>query len=213
MARAQETSRREEHPLFARVWSRVAGFVVPEQRRRELLAGATGRMLEIGAGDGRSFAHYPAAVTELVAIEPEPRLRQIASAAARRAKLPVTVLDGSAESLPIADGELDGVVSSLVLCSVSDQAKALSEMRRVLRPDGELRFYEHVVSDRQATRALQSGLDASGVWPRLGAGCHLARDTLSAIAEAGLELERVQRTYAGPGEYGVPFVLGLARRP
>lgn len=212
MVRTQAAPQRDEHPVFARLWSRVSGFVVPDERRRELLAGTAGRVLEIGAGDGRSFAHYPASVTELIAIEPEPSLRASARAAAAAAKLPITVLDGSAESLPIADGQLDCVVSSLVLCSVADQAAALTEMRRVLRDAGELRFYEHVVSERQATRIVQSGLDASGVWPRLGAGCHLARDTLAAIATAGMEVERVRRMYAGPREHGVPFVLGLARR-
>lgn len=200
------------HPVFARVWSRISGTVGSDRRRVQLLAGLRGQVLEVGAGDGRNFAHYPPEVREVLAVEPEPYLRRRAREAARTAPVPVTVLDGSAEALAFEDGSVHGVVSSLVLCSVSDQQLALAELRRVLAPDGELRFFEHVLARRRLGRALQAGLDGSGVWPRLGAGCHLSRDTLGAIAAAGFTVEQLRRFSSGPGPLGLPFVLGSARR-
>ena len=112
--------------------------------RRRLLAGLTGRVLEVGAGNGLNFQHYPAAVTEVLAIEPEPYLRRLALAAARRAPVPIRVVAGTAEALPALDGAVDVVVASLVLCTVTDLDQALAETRQVLRPGGKLRFYEHV---------------------------------------------------------------------
>ena len=111
-----------EHSRFARVYPAVAARA--DRRgaaghRRRLVEGLAGRVVEVGAGNGRNFAHYPAAVTEVVAIEPEPTLRALAASASH--SVPVTVLDGVAEALPFADGELDAAVVSLVLCSVPDQ--------------------------------------------------------------------------------------------
>src|SRR5271166_2836637 len=91
----------ERHPLFARFWSRVSGTVVSHRHRAELLSGLRGRVLEVGAGDGRNFGHYPAEVSEVVAVEPEPYLRDLAFDAARRAPVAITVLDGTAELLPL----------------------------------------------------------------------------------------------------------------
>lgn len=200
------------HPLFARWWSRVSGRIVAPRRRAELLAGLNGRAVEVGAGDGRNFAHYPASLSELIAVEPEPYLRHLAGRAAGACALPITVLDGTAEQLPLEDRSCQAAVSSLVLCSVGDQQAALAELRRVLVPGGELRFFEHVRASGRIGRAVQGGLDGSGVWPQLGAGCHLSRDTLAAIERAGFEVRRFRRFHSGPGSLGVPFVLGLATR-
>ncbi|HLI60290.1 MAG TPA: class I SAM-dependent methyltransferase [Solirubrobacteraceae bacterium] len=187
-------------------------LVGPEQQRRELLADLHGRVLELGAGEGRNFALYPATVQEVIAVEPEPYLRQHAVRAAQAAEVPVTVLDGSADELPVAVGSCDAAVASLVLCTVPDQARALAALREVLVPSGELRFYEHVLADHAVTARLQRLLDHTGAWPRLGAGCHLARDTQAAIEQAGFRIEAIQRSSFGPGPFGVPFILGRARR-
>jgi len=95
---------------------------------------------------------------------------------------------------------------------VSDQRTVLAELHRVLVPGGELRFFEHVVAERSVGQAVQRSLDRTGIWPQLGAGCHLARDTVGAIAAAGFVVERVKRFSSGPGSLGIPFVLGSARR-
>jgi SAM-dependent methyltransferase len=199
-----------EHPLFARVWARAAKIVGTEEQRRELLAGLHGRVLELGAGEGRNFALYPTSVQEVIAVEPEPYLRERAVRAAQAADVPVTVMDGSADELPVAAGSCDAAVASLVLCSVPDQARALAALRQALTPCGELRFYEHVLADHPLTARLQRLLDHTGAWPRLGAGCHLARNTQAAIEQAGFRLEAIQRFSFAP--FQIPFILGRARR-
>jgi len=199
-----------QHPLFARFWSRVSGRVGSERQRTQLLAGLRGRVVEVGAGAGRNFALYPPGVSEVLAIEPEPYLRGLAERAAASAPVPVRVLDGLAESLPVEDAACDAAVTSLVLCSVADQAVALAEVRRVLTAAGELRFFEHVRAHHPIGVHLQSRLDSSGVWPRLGAGCHLSRDTVKSIALAGFSVSELRRIPGGPGGLGIPFVLGAA---
>jgi len=197
-------------PFFAWTWKRTACRVVPPKRRRELLAGLGGRGIEVGIGTGASLGFYPETVASLDAIEPEPELRAIAERAAQLARLPVTVSAGTAEATGRGDGLFDFAVCSLVLCSVADPEAALAEIRRVLRPGGELRFYEHVAADHPLTCSVQRGLDRSGVWPALAGGCHLARDTAATIAAAGFEVTRLQRFMSGPQSVGVPFLLGHA---
>jgi ubiquinone/menaquinone biosynthesis C-methylase UbiE len=206
-----------EHPRFARMYLRMAPRAEERgasEHRRRLLAGLQGRVVEVGAGSGLNFAHYPATVSEVIAIEPEPTLRAAAADAANEAPVAVRVLPGTADELPIGDGELDAAVASLVLCSVPDQARALGEIRRVVRPGGELRFYEHVVAGRQPQRAILQLADRSGLWPKLAGGCHPARDTGAAIAAAGFEIESCERFPFSPGalQPGIPHILGVARR-
>jgi ubiquinone/menaquinone biosynthesis C-methylase UbiE len=143
-------------------------------------------VIDVGASTGTSFGHYPPAVERVVAVEPEPRLRQIAAAAARTAPVPVTVTDGLADALPAADASFDAAVVTFVLCPVPDQAAALQEIRRVLKPGGVLCFIEHVRADTAGLARIQRALDAR-VWPYLFGGCHLGRDTVAAIERAGLQ--------------------------
>ena len=161
----------------------------------------------MGAGNGRNFQHYPAEVQSIVAIEPEPYLRERAREAATQARAEVEVIDGSDSPLPFEDGSFDVAVASLVLCSVPDQQRALGELRRVLRPGGELRFYEHVIPNHPRWARAFRLADRSGVWPKLGAGCHCSRDTGAAIEQAGFEVERVRRLRFN----GIPHILGVAR--
>lgn len=181
------------HPLFARFYARMspkmeqAGYA---ERRDDLLAGLRGRVIEVGAGNGLNFAHYPPEVTQVLALEPEPHLRQIAERNARDAAVPVEVVDGTADHLPADDETFDAAIVSLVLCSVPDQGRALDEIRRVLRPGGQLRFFEHVRAHTPGLARVQRVLDAT-VWPTLGGGCHPNRDTRSAIENAGFQIQRI----------------------
>ena len=202
------------HPLFARLFDRLSPLMEREvgEHRDELLAGLTGRVVEIGAGNGVNFGHYPPTVEEVVALEPERYLRAKAQEAAGAVALQVIVRDGVADPLPLDTDEFDAAVASLVLCSVPDAGPALAELRRVLRPGGELRFLEHVRSDSPRKARIQERLDSSGVWPRLGGGCHCSRDTVAAIEAAGFAVERVRSFDMGPGWLHTnPHVLGLAR--
>lgn len=202
------------HPLFARLYDRTSPAMERElgERRDELLAELTGTVVEVGAGNGASFRHYPAAVSQLVAIEPERYLRERAERAAREAPVPVTVLDGLADALPLDDASFDAAVCSLVLCTVPDQATALAELRRVLRPAGELRFLEHVRAPSPCAARAQDLLVDSRIWPRLCGGCHCNRDTAAAIQASGFRIERTQSTDVGPGWLPTnPHLLGRAR--
>ncbi len=169
-------------------------------------------MLELGAGAGANFGLYPADVGEVVAVEPEPYLRGKAIEAAASAHVPVTVVDATADRLPAQDESIDVAVACLVLCSVPDQAAALAELHRVLRPGGELRFYEHVLSHTSGVALSQRIVDRV-FWPRAFGGCHTARDTPTAIADAGFVIERQRRVQVGPGFVpAATHVLGTARR-
>ena len=207
------------HPLFARYYARVS--VAAETRmgmagvRERLLAGLSGRVIEIGAGNGLNFAHYPGTVSEVVAIEPERRLRQLAVESALRSEVPVDVAPGAAEALPVKSEAFDAVVISLVLCSVRDVPRALGEVRRVLRPGGVVRFFEHGSGGGPAMRVTQRALDRT-VWPPLNGGCHLGRDPVGALRDAGFELgpyRRVLMPEKGPTLPTSFCVLGTAWRP
>jgi ubiquinone/menaquinone biosynthesis C-methylase UbiE len=206
-----------DHPWFARFLARAAALEERRggaEHRRRLLAGLRGRVIEIGAGTGVSFGHYPASVDEVLAVEPEPHLRALATEAARDAPVPVLVVDGVADRLPAGDASMDAGVVAGVLCSVPDQARALAELRRVVRPGGELRFHEHVAARAPRLAALQRALDAT-VWPRLNGGCRLTRDTEAAIAAAGFVVERRERFSFRPTLFATPVaprILGSARR-
>lgn len=207
---------RVSNPLFARLYALMARKERSQvrDRRRQLLAGLSGRVLELGAGSGANFAHYPASVSEVLAVEPEPYLRHKAIGAAAGSPVPITVLDGTADLLPAEDGSCDAAVACLVLCSVPSQPAALAELRRVVRPGGELRFYEHVLSPKPSVARSQRLVDRL-VWPHAFGNCHTARDTRAAIARAGWAIESEQRLWEPRCPVAVPVgehLLGVARR-
>lgn len=184
-----------------------------DARRRRLVARLTGRVVEIGAGTGLTFPHYPRTVSSVVAIEPDAGRRAVAERAARAARVPITVVDAVAEDVPMPDAAADAAVASLALCSVADPTRALAELRRVLRPSGELRFLEHVLAERGALRVLQRV--AAPLYSRGPNGCRIDRDTVASIARAGFTIEECDRFMHADGTFepAIPHVIGMARAP
>ncbi|MBI3200641.1 MAG: class I SAM-dependent methyltransferase [Myxococcales bacterium] len=178
--------------------------------RGELLASLAGDVLEIGAGTGANLAHYGDGVTRLVLAEPDPHMRKRLSRSVAERRARAEIIDAGVAALP---DSFDVVVSTLVLCSVPDLDAALAEIRRVLRPGGQLVFIEHVAADDQPERlAWQERLDP--LWVRIASGCHLTRRTDQAIERAGLEITSLTRQSL---RKALPFVRtsirGVAIRP
>ena len=183
------------HPVFARFYGRLSAGMERggvSEHRHKLLAGLSGSVLEAGAGNGLNFGHYPAAVTAVLAVEPEPYLRALAEQSAHRATTDITVTGGVAEHLPARHQQFDAVVATLMLCSVSDPALALREIHRVLRSGGELRFMEHVAAESAGLRRVQRIADAT-CWPACFGGCHASRDPVAAIAMAGFRIRELEK--------------------
>jgi ubiquinone/menaquinone biosynthesis C-methylase UbiE len=182
--------------------------------RTELLADVKGTVLEIGAGTGRSLPCYPMGLERLVLAEPDRHMRarleaRISAALARV----VEVIDAPAERLPLPDGSVDVVVSSLVLCTTPDPSRALAEVHRVLVPGGTLVFLEHVADDERPDR-LRWQRRLEPLWKHLAGGCHLTRRTHEAIADAGLALERIERTSMRKANPLIRrSIRGVARKP
>lgn len=183
--------------------------------RREVAGGATGRVLEIGAGTGANFAYYTDSAATVTAIEPDPFMARKARKRAQDAGRQIELREAPVEVLPFGDESFDTVVCTLVLCSVTDPAKALAELRRVLRHGGQLRFYEHV-RYRHPFGALAQDL-ATPFWRWVGAGCHPNRDTERAIREAGFLVQPVETTKPVPPlppmYFTRPHIKGVALRP
>lgn len=204
-----------DNPFFARVWTFLARHETEaiQRLRRENLAGLSGRVLEVGAGTGTNFEFYPDEVTEVVAVEPEPRLAAIAKEAAAAARVPVTVSTAAVEDFA-SGGPFDAVVCSLVLCSVGQPADVLRQLHSMLRPGGELRYLEHVASSGARAR-LQKLADAT-VWPRLLGNCHTHRHTEETIVGAGFQVSGARREWTMPQWVPLPvaeFAIGRAVRP
>src|SRR5260370_2354353 len=197
------------NPLFARYFARFGGR--NEERgnrelRQEMLAGLSGRVLEVGPGNGLNFPHYPPSVQEVVAVEPEPYLRSRAVGAAAAAPVPIRVAAGSAHELPAADGPFDAVGVSGLVYSVADPSAALTEFRPVLRPGGELRFYEHVRSRDVLFAGFQQA--AALLWPRPMGGGHVQRQTRAAI-DPVFTIEKIRRVRFPPDAWARPVGPGV----
>jgi SAM-dependent methyltransferase len=212
-------------PLYGSEQSRFARYLeqtetrhpdpVARDLRRQLLAGVRGRVLEVGCGDGRNFEHYPRAVSRVLAVEPDPNAREVAAERTAEARVPIEVVEGVASPLPAEDASFDAAVLVWVLCSVPDPAAALQELRRVLVPGGELRFYEHIRSGNAAFRALQRAGDRL-FWTRALGGCVTTRDSVRAIEEAGFELAALDRGFHSSTVLTItsaPYAVGVARNP
>jgi SAM-dependent methyltransferase len=179
--------------------------------RQDLLRRARGRTVELGSGTGLNLRYYPDDLDELILTEPEAAMRARLARTLRRGRCQARVLDASAQRLPFADGTVDTVVSTLVLCTVDAPDLALREILRVLRPHGRLLFLEHVRSESPRLAYWQDRL--AGPWRRFAEGCHCNRATVDLIRECGLELSHVQEaSWRGMPPIVRPLIAGVATR-
>jgi ubiquinone/menaquinone biosynthesis C-methylase UbiE len=205
------------HKWFAALYDRI---LASEEKkflgaiRAEMLRGVTGNVLEIGAGTGVNFQYYQPGA-HVTAIEPDPYMLQRARIRASEAHVDIDLRQLPAEELPFADASFDFVIDTLVLCSVRDPRKVLLEIRRVLKPGGELRLYEHV-RYKNPLAALSQDL-ISPAWQWFGAGCHPNRNTEQYLREAGFELNdvriRKELPPIPPMVFTRPHLQAVARRP
>ena len=188
-------------PVYEATWGRAfallydSAFTLAERRglrdvRKGLVGQSKGRVVELGAGTGLNLGHYGSDVSDLVLTEPDPhmagRLRRRVGALGLQA----TVVETAAEDLPLDDDSVDTVVSTLVLCTVTDPGRVLAEIARVLRPGGSLLFAEHVRSTSPRAARWQDRLNRSWSW--YACGCQCNRDTVSAIAGASFRVDDVR---------------------
>ncbi len=192
---------KREHPLFAGCYeamSKPAEWLGAKsgmnRMRSRLVSRLDGRILEVGAGNGMNFIHY-ADGARVVGVEPDREMLRRAIPRANAADARVSLVAADGEALPFASESFDAVVSCLVLCTVPDARRALAEMRRVLRPGGELHFVEHVRARPRWLASMQDAVDPG--WARVFAGCHPNRDTKSAIESAGFRIEKMNEGAGG----------------
>ncbi|GAA5154259.1 MULTISPECIES: class I SAM-dependent methyltransferase [Amycolatopsis] len=201
------------------VWERFGAFVYEPfihrgerlgmtERRAELLRGARGRVVEIGAGTGLNVRHYPREVDQVLLTEPVPAMyRRLSRRAAGRES--VHVVQTTADALPVPDHSVDTVVSTLVLCTVPEVDRVLAELVRVLRPGGRLLFCEHVRAEDTRLARRQSRL--AGPWAAFAQGCRCDRDTLGLIGRRFETLDVDTAAWRGMPSVVRPLVTGVAR--
>lgn len=202
--------------VWAGIWAAGYDFLgtrfarIEEPHRRRLVSDAPGDVLEVGAGTGFNFGYYRAA-SSVLALEPEEQMRRRAIRRAREAVVPIEVVAGDGERLEFEDASFDTVVFALVLCTIPHPDRALAEARRVLRPGGRVRFYEHVRSSDPAIARRQDRIDRP--WRIFNRGCHANRDTARTIEESGFRFEELERfDLAGAPKIVRPHIIGAAVR-
>jgi ubiquinone/menaquinone biosynthesis C-methylase UbiE len=168
--------------------------------RNRVVSNTTGRVLEVGIGSGLNLPFYGNTVAEIIGLEPSPKLVEMANKAARKTPIPLRLIEGTAEAIPIEDHSVDAVVTTWTMCSIPEIENALQEMRSVLKPGGQLLFVEHGRAPEPRVRWWQDHL--TPVWRRLSGGCHLNRAIDELIEHAGFRIERLDKGYmAGPNRY------------
>jgi ubiquinone/menaquinone biosynthesis C-methylase UbiE len=198
------------HHVFPWVLELVMSQRVFRKLRREALAPATGRVLEIGFGTGINLPYYPPGTRRLVGVDSNPGVSRLARRRARGSHIELEHHRLSAESLPFGDASFDTVVSTFTLCSIPDLQAALAEARRVLKPGGEFLYLEHGLSPDAAVARWQRRLNPA--WKVVGDGCHLDRDPTAELRRAGFDIDHVRNFYLPHGTKWAGYMyLGAAR--
>lgn len=214
-----DTSTRRELRPPSGAWLRIMALVYDpfvwmgelagmRQRRRTLVSGARGSVLEIGAGTGLNVGHYPDGVDELVLAEPEPAMRRRLARRVRQHDRAARIVDASAERLPLPDQSVDTVVSTLVLCTVTDPECALREIARVLRPGGQFLFIEHVRAKSSRLARWQDHLFVA--WRGFAGGCCCNRPIGDMIRGCGFDLVADDAVWRGMPRIVHPLIVGHA---
>lgn len=177
------------------------------EERTRWIPRAHGEVLEVGIGSGLNLAFYGSAATRVTGIDPSPRL--LAKARTRIGTMPVELVEASAEQLPFDARSFDSAVVTYSLCSIPDPARALAEVRRVLRPGGELVFVEHGLAPEPRVQRWQHRL--TPVWRRVGGGCHLDRDIASLLRAAGFDIADHSAAYTEGARWLSFTYQGVAR--
>jgi ubiquinone/menaquinone biosynthesis C-methylase UbiE len=178
--------------------------------RSRIVSAAAGRVLEVGAGSGLNLPFYGGSVKYVVGLDPSPRLLAMAREAANRSGKPLELVEGTAEAVPLEDRSVDTVVTTWTLCSIPDANRALNEMRRVLKPAGQLLFVEHGRAPDSGVRWWQDRL--TPMWKCLGGGCHLNRAIKDLIENAGFRIEQLDNGYMR-GPKPMTFMYEGSARP
>lgn len=201
------------HPCFAFLYDGLARLADQGElgtRRRVLLAAASGRVLELGSGTGENFKRYREGVEVVAAAEPDPYMLRRGRRRTAESRVPVRHLAAVGERLPFAEATFDTVVATLVLCSVDDPEAAAAEMRRVLRPGGQLLVLEHVRAASPALARWQDRLERP--WAAVAGGCHPNRDTVAVLARHGFDASGLAGFVLRPSVPVVaPHVQGITR--
>jgi ubiquinone/menaquinone biosynthesis C-methylase UbiE len=176
--------------------------------RQRIVPLAAGRVLEIGLGSGLNLPFYTDRATEVIGLDPHPKL--LAMASKKTTAVPSRIIEGSAECIPLEDKSVDTVISTWTLCSIPDVSTALREMRRVLKPDGRLLFVEHGLAPEKGVRRWQHRL--TPLWKRIAGGCHLDRPVPELVQNAGFEILRME-TGRIPGPKPMTFMYEGTARP
>ena len=178
--------------------------------RARVVPAARGRVLEMGIGSGLNLRFYGGDVTAVVGVDPSPEMLRLARPKAAAAPFPVEFVNRPGEALPFDDAGFDSVVTTWTLCTIGEPLRALVEMRRVLKPDGELLFVEHGRSPDRGVEAWQDRLNP--LWRRIGGGCNLNRRIDELVRAAGFRVARLETGYAkGPRPMAYIYE-GRARR-
>lgn len=200
---------------FFTAWYAVAMRRIDElglrEVRREVLAGAVGRTLDVGTGTGSNLPLFPDRIEELVLAEPDRYMRKVLSGKLAQANAPsAELIAAPAESLPFEDASFDCISCTMVLCTVPDPAAALNEMARVLKPGGKLLFLEHVRSEDPVFARRQDRMERP--WRFVADGCHCNRDSLAAIESSPFTVNALKRGgMPGAPLFMKPLIYGSAR--